>query len=210
MSSIIEDLNWRYAVKEFDPTRKVSTDKLNTLLESTRLSASSFGLQPWKFVVVESLELKKELLAASWNQKQVVDASHVIVFCRPENFGERDVDRFVESMAHTRGIEVESLKGYREIMTGFLSRLSEKELEHWMKDQIYIALGTLLTACAVERIDSCPMEGFLAGEYDRILKLEDHGLRSVVVCPIGHRSVDDKYISTQKVRYPLEELVITK
>ncbi|MCP4914675.1 MAG: NAD(P)H-dependent oxidoreductase [Oligoflexia bacterium] len=207
---IIEDLNWRYATKEFDSSKKVSNEDLNTILDSLILSPSSFGLQTWKFVVVEKQDLKDKLLEHSWNQKQVVDASHVIVLCRPTTFGDAEVDKFLESTASHRGQDLESLKGYGDMMKGFLSRMDEEGKAQWMKNQVYIALGNVMTVCANMRIDACPMEGFIAPKYDEVLGLADHGLTSVVVLPIGYRADSDKYATAKKVRYSQEELVIYK
>ncbi len=206
--SIIDDLNWRYAVKEFDPNKKVSKEDLETILESLRLSASSFGLQTWKFVVVETQELKDKLVEHSWNQRQVADATYTIVLCRPTSFGNDDVDRYVKSVAETRGQGVEELKGFRNMMVGFVAGMDEEKMFTWMKNQIYIALGNMLTTCAHLRIDSCPMEGFIPNKYDEVLGLTEKGLASVVVCPIGYRSTNDKYAEAKKVRFPLDEVVV--
>lgn len=205
---IIEDLNWRYATKEFDSSKKVSDGDLNAILDSLILSPSSFGLQTWKFVVVEKQDLKDKLLEHSWNQKQVVDASHVLVLCRPTNFGDDDVEKFLASTAQTRGQDLESLKGYGDMMKGFLSRMDDNAKAAWMKNQVYIALGNVMTVCANLRIDACPMEGFIAPKYDEVLGLADHGLTSVVVLPIGYRADSDKYATAKKVRYTQEDLVI--
>ncbi|MDA8791843.1 NAD(P)H-dependent oxidoreductase [Bacteriovoracaceae bacterium] len=206
--SIIDDLSWRYATKEFDSEKKLSNEQLNSLLESLRLSASSFGLQPWKFVVVDKQEQKEKLLAHSWNQRQVVDASHVIVLCRPTKFGEEDVIKFVKCTAEMRNQEIESLEGFKKVMVGFLSRMDEASINAWMKNQIYIALGSLLTVAAHLKIDACPMEGFIAPKYDEVLGLADHGLSSVVVCPVGFRNDKDKYASLAKIRYTQDETVL--
>ncbi len=206
--SIIDDMNWRYAVKEFDNTKKLSSEQLDNVLESLRLSSSSFGLQPWKFVVIETQSIKEKLLEHSWNQRQVVDASQVIVLCAPTNFGDTHINAFLESTAKTRNQSMESLDGYKKMMEGFLSRKDEAGLKVWMNKQIYIALGHMLTACAAMRIDTCPMEGFIASKYDEILNLKDKNLTSVVVCPVGFRSENDKYAHAGKVRYSKEEIFI--
>lgn len=207
-TDILEALNWRYATKQFDPAQKLSTEQLDRLLEALRLSASSFGLQPWKFVVVEDAAVRQELLPHSWNQPQVVDASHVIVLCRLASISDTEIDQFLEDTATTRDVPVESLEGYRGMMTGFINNFSEEKKAEWMFNQLYLALGNLLTVCAVEGIDACPMEGFSAAEYDRILGLEEKGLNSVVVCPIGFRSEEDKYATLAKVRYPTEDVIV--
>ncbi len=206
--SITKDLNWRYATKEFDSSKKVSAENLETILDALVLSASSFGLQPWKFVVVQNPELKEKLLPYSWNQRQVVDASHVIVFARPVEFNQNDVDRYIKSTAEIRNQTEESLKGYSDMMKGFLAKMPKEDLNHWMKNQIFLALGNLLTVVATLKIDACPMEGFSPADYDKVLELDKHGLASVVVCPIGYRSESDKYASLKKVRYSKDQLVL--
>ena len=204
---ILDDLNWRYAVKQFDKSKKVDPKKFDAILESCRLSASSFGLQPWKFVLVENEELREKLLPHSWNQRQVVDADHLMVLCRPITFGDDDINEFLQSTATTRNSPIESLEGYGKMMKGFMAGMNKDQQNHWMNGQVYIALGNLLTACATLKVDTCPMEGFSKDEYDKILGLTDKGLTSVVVCPIGHRSTEDKYATLAKVRYPLERVV---
>ncbi|OUS00196.1 NAD(P)H-dependent oxidoreductase [Halobacteriovorax marinus] len=206
MSNLIESLNWRYATKNFDSSKKLSDDQVNILAESLRLSASSFGLQPWKFIFVSNDDTKKELLAHSWHQQQVVDCSHQIVFCYNENFGEADVQRFLEDTAKTRGVDMESLAGYGDVMKGFISRMDSEQKAVWMKNQVYIALGSFLVSCAELKIDACPMEGIVQGEYDKVLGLKD-GWKSVVACPVGFRAADDKYSDLAKVRFPMEEVV---
>lgn len=206
-SQFIEQMNWRYATKAFDPTAKLTQEELNTLAESLRLSASSFGLQPWHFYFISDQKIKEQLLPHSWNQRQVVDASHVIVLARYLEMNDQKVDLFLEDTVKTRGANRESLTGYENVMKSFLARMSEEKKISWMRDQVYIALGTLLTTCGVLGIDACPMEGFIAPEYDRILGLTEKGHASVVVCPVGRRSKDDKYATTQKVRFPLDEVV---
>ncbi len=205
--SILECLQWRYAVKDFDPSKKLSDAQVDTLLESLRLSPSSWGLQPWGFVVVNSTALRAQLLEHSWGQRQVVDASHLIVLCRKANVTAADVEALAKETTNARHQEPDSLEGFVKMVVGFLERLDEAGLAAWMKDQVYLALGTLLTVCAVEGIDACPMEGFVPQEYDRILGLEEKGLRSIVLCPVGHRAETDKYATLCKVRYPAEQVI---
>jgi len=208
MNKVIEDLNWRYAVKEFDATKKLTREQMDTILESLRLSASSFGLQPWKFVIVEDQSLKEKLVEFSWNQRQVADAAELIVLCAPARFDVENVDLFIKDIIKTRNVEPESVKGYGDMMKGFLSRLNDESKRAWIKDQIYIALGQLLSTCAALRIDSCPMEGFMPDKYTEVLGLADKGLLPIVVCPIGYRSDNDKYAELKKVRYPIEDVVV--
>ncbi len=208
--NVVEGLKWRYAVKEFDISRRVSEKDLSDLKEVLRLTASSFGLQPWKFLIVSSTEMKNRLLEHSWNQKQVIQCSHHIVFARPTSFGEEDVDRFLKSTCDARNSELSSLGGYRGMILGFLSRMSDAEKSSWMEKQVYIALGNFLTAAAMMGIDSCPMEGIVKEKYDEVLSLSEIGLTTVVACPIGYRSSDDKYSSLAKVRYGIKEVVIDR
>ncbi|MCB9063056.1 MAG: NAD(P)H-dependent oxidoreductase [Halobacteriovoraceae bacterium] len=204
---IIEKLNWRYATKVFDPSKKLTDTQLNTVLDSLRLSASSFGLQPWKFLVITNEEIRSKLRPASWNQSQITDASHLIVLCHPLDLSDEDVDRFVHSTAMLRNQDEQELKGYSDMMKNFLKGMSPERKNAWMKNQVYLALGNLLTVCAINDIDACPVEGFSPEKYDEILGLDKKGLKSVVVCPIGFRSNSDKYATAPKVRYSLEEVV---
>lgn len=203
----IDKLAWRYATKEFDADRKLSSSQINQLAESLRLSASSFGLQPWTFFIISNEEVKQQMLTHSWNQKQVIDCSHQIVFCAVKDFGDEGVDKFIQSTALIRNQKLEDLDGYSKMMKGFLSRKSKEDVLEWTKNQVYIALGSFLTTCAELGVDACPMEGIVPAEYDKILDLENMGLTTVVACPVGFRSSKDKYAELAKVRYPLEDVV---
>ncbi len=208
--TILDALRWRYATKTFDASKKISMEAFEELLEALRLSASSYGLQPWKFVVVENPELRAKVREIAWNQGQVTDASHLIVLCRPETVTAADVDHFVQVTASTRGIDAASLDGYKQMMLGTVNGMDEEKKAVWMAKQVYLALGNLLTVCAVQGIDACPMEGFDPAKCDEILGLPALGLRSVVLCPVGYRADDDKYASLAKVRYPKEEVIVRK
>lgn len=208
MSNLIDDLNWRYATKEFDSSKKISNSDFNVLAESLRLSPSSFGLQPWKFVLVENEQIRQSLVGHSWNQKQVVDASHLFVLARVNDLGDSLVDNYLEDMIKTRGGSREDLKGFEDMMKGFLANMNDDQKSHWANLQIYIALGQLMTTAAHMRIDACPMEGFSKAEYDKILGLQEKGLSSVVVCPVGYRKESDKYATAPKVRFPMDELLV--
>lgn len=209
MSEIIEQLKWRYACKEFDKDKKISDEDFNVLLESLQLTASSYGLQPWKFVIVENQQTREELVVHSWNQRQVSEASHLIVMCIPDTIDEEFIDKYLSSMATTRDQDIESLEGFKKMLM-MVANKSDADKELWAKKQVYIALGNLLTTCAVMNIDSCPMEGFLPQKYDEVLGLKELGLKSVLVCPVGYRSSNDKYADLKKVRYTLDELIIKK
>ncbi len=207
-SDIINQLNWRYATKSFDPTKKLTPEQELALSEAARLTPSSYGLQCWKFLWVKNPELRAQLLPHSWNQKQVVEASHLMVLCTLSEFNVKYIERFILDTAQTRGVPVESLAGYKQLMIGNLTKRSPQELETWMQHQVYIALGQLMTACAVMGIDSCPMEGFVSSKYDEILGLPAKGLKSCVVLPIGFRSQTDKYATAKKVRFPKQDIIL--
>jgi len=207
MSEIIKDLNWRYATKEFDTTKKVSEEDLNILMESLRLSPSSFGLQAWEFVVVENQELKDKLVPYSYNQIQVGQASHVIVLCMPNTVNEELINNYFNDIATTRDVTRDSLKEFEGYLRHHVGNMDEEAEQNWMKGQLYIALGFLLAAAARLRIDSCPIEGFSPSDYDNILGLKEKGLRSALVVPVGYRAMSDKYIDLPKVRFPQEQIV---
>lgn len=206
MSTILETLNWRYATKKFDNTKKVSEEDLNTLLEAARLSPSSYGLQPYHVFVVTNEEIKKKLQPASWNQSQVVDASHVLVFANRSEFGSELVDDYLQNVSNTRGFDISNLKGYGDFMKSKLLDLPNEIKSIWTAKQVYIALSNVMTAAASLEIDTCPMEGFEADKYDEILGLNGKGLSTAVVLPIGYRSQEDETQHYAKVRYSKEEL----
>ena len=203
---ILEALRWRYATKKFDANKKLDDVTYQKLEEAMRLSASSFGLQPWKFVVVTDPEIKKQLPAHSWGQTQAEDCSHLVVICRIDDLNENYIDQYLDAIATTRGVTPESLASYAGMMKGFLNSPADKNT--WMEKQCYIALGTLLTAASLLGVDACPIEGFDHEAYDRILGLEAKGCRSVVLCPLGFRSLDDKYALAKKVRFPANSTVV--
>jgi nitroreductase len=209
MDKIIKDLNWRYATKIFDSQKKLETSTLESLKESLRLSASSFGLQLWKFVNVENEDVRQKLLEHSWGQKQVVDSSHLIVLAAPRTIEDHHVNDFIELTAKTRNVDVSELDDYKNFMRGFIEKMTIPERNSWMSQQVYLALGNLLTVAATLEVDTCPIEGFVPTEYDKILGLEEKNLRSVVVCSLGYRSEEDKYSNLKKVRYPLEQVLYT-
>ena len=203
---IIENLNWRYACKKFDTSKKLTEDQLNDLLEALRLTASSYGIQPWKFVVVKNAQMREALVSAAFKQRQVADASDLIVLCRPADIDASIIDSYIDDICKTRDQKREDLDGFRNMMLRVVEKDEEVKIS-WAKNQIYIALGTLMTACAAMKIDSCPMEGFSPKQFDDILGLEALGLKSVLVCPVGFRAEDDKYIDVKKVRFSKDEVV---
>lgn len=207
--NLLEQLNWRYATKAFDPTKKLSPAQWADVREALHLSPSSYGLQPYKFVVVENADLRAKLLPHSYNQKQVIDASHLIVLCRLATIDAAFVEKFVALIARTRGVDPASLADYKNMMLGFVAGLNEEQKAVWMEKQVYLALGNLLTSCAVLGIDATPMEGFIPAKYDEILDLPGKGLSATVICAVGIRSDKDTYAQAKKVRFPDEDLFVT-
>ncbi|TMU50489.1 NAD(P)H-dependent oxidoreductase [Flagellimonas algicola] len=206
MSNILENRTWRYATKKFDPDKKVSDQDLELLLEATRLSASSYGLQPYHVFVITDKEIREKLKPVSWGQSQITDASHLIVFANVTDFGEELLDSYVQNVSSTRNIPEESLKGYGDFMKSKLLDLPINVKSSWTMKQVYIALGNLMQAAAELKIDTCPMEGFEAKAYNEILGLDEIDLNASVVLPIGYRSEEDETQHYAKVRKSKEEL----
>lgn len=206
--TIISALNWRYATKKFDPARKVSDADLKILTESVRLAPTSFGLQPFRLFMVTDPAQRAELVAASWAQHQVQDASHLFILATLTSLDEAYVDRFIELTCRTRGIGKEKLEGYTNMMKGFLQGLSPERLRDWASKQAYIAAGFLMETAALMQIDTCPMEGFDPKQYDTILGLGKFGVSAALVLPVGYRSAEDHLAKAAKVRFPAEEILI--
>ena len=208
MSNFIQDANWRYATKKFDVTKKITSNDMNILKEAIRLSASSYGLQPYKVLIIENPELRTQLQPAAWGQAQIVDASHLIVFATETNFGDQHIDNFIKTLTETRGIPAESVQGYADFMKMKINALTKDQKTVWTAKQTYLALGNLLNAAAELKIDVTPMEGFEPEEFDAILGLEKRGLHSAVVATIGYRHSEDATQHYAKVRKSNEELFI--
>jgi nitroreductase len=206
---LLTQLRWRYAVKKFDSTRRIPEADWRALEEALVLTPSSFGLQPWRFYVISSQEIRDQLPAISWNQSQVRDASHVVVFAIRSPFTDQDVDRFVARTAEVRETPVEKLAGFRNLMVKAIDQIARAgQIEAWATFQVYIALGNFMTAAAALGIDTCPMEGILPDRYDELLGLREAGYRTVVVATAGYRAPDDKYALLAKVRYPTDEMIV--
>lgn len=206
MNSVLEHRTWRYATKKFDSTKKVSDKDLNTLLEATRLSASSYGLQPYHVLVVSDQEIREKLKPVSWGQSQITDASHIIVFANVTDFGEELVDEYVQNASATRNIPAENLKGYADFMKSKLLELPVDTKNNWTARQAYIAFSNMMQAAAELKIDTCPMEGFEPEAYNEILGLTEKDLSAAVVLAIGYRSEEDGTQHLPKVRKSKEEL----
>jgi nitroreductase len=202
-------LHWRYATKQFDPQRQISPADWAALEEALVLTPSSFGLQPWKFVVVTDPALRAKLVPASWGQPQVAEASHLVVFARRMNFSEADVDAHVRRISAVRGVTAEALAGYLNMMvTSLFKGRDAAARTHWADLQIYIALGNFLTCAALLGIDACPMEGIEPAKYDEILGLTALGLGAVVVATAGYRAATDKYAALKKVRFAAQDVIV--
>lgn len=208
---LIESLEWRYATKKFDSAKKIDEKTWKQLEQALILTPSSYGLQPWKFIIVQDNAIKEKLKAASWNQSQVTDCSHHVVFAIKEKLDEAHIDQFIHQTAKIRGQEVSSMEGYKKMMMGDLvSGARGKVIAEWAARQTYIALGNFMTAAAVLGVDTCPLEGIDPVKYDEILGLTDSGWKVVVACPAGHRAPDDKYSSTKKVRFDAKDVIVHK
>lgn len=200
---IISALNGRYACKKFDPSKVVSENDWATLEEALRLSPSSFGLQLWKFIVVTNQDLKEKLKPLSWDQPQITTCSHLVVITTRTDVTESDVQAHIDNIAKDRDVTAESLKGYQDYMTGFVTNPEFKPMiPFWTAKQGYIALGFLLETAALLNIDSCPMEGFDSKGYDQVLGLVGSGYSSAVICPVGYRASDEQNQHAKKSRFP--------
>jgi len=206
--SIIKSLEWRAAIKKFDPQKTVSKEDIDKLIEAANLTATSGGLQPFKMVVVSNKEIKEQLVQSSYGQNMVKDAPNLLVFSVETDIDETLVDRFVERAQKIRGKGKDELIGFSESMKAYISSISKENRIAWAKSQAYIALGTVLTVAAELKIDSCPMEGFDPISYQSLLGLKEKNLLPVLVLPIGYRSDLDVHSKEKKVRKSKEEFVL--
>ncbi len=205
---IIDALKRRYATKQFDTSKKIDDANFDALLEVIRLSPSSFGVQPWRFIVVRNPELREKLKAAAYGQPQVTEASHLIVFAIVNNLDEAYIDSFIKSTAEVRGISATTLQPVKEMIMGSVLSKSDTDKKAWSAKQLYISLGMLLEAAALLGIDASPMEGFDPAEFDEILGLKEKGLAATVICALGYRSESDPYATYPKSRFSKNEVVI--
>ena len=206
--NIIESLNWRYATKKFDSNRKLSKNQVNTLKNAFNLTASSYGLQPIKLIVISNQEIKNNLLDSSLNQKQVIQCSHLLVICIETDIDESYIELYFKRVVDIRKTSAKVLESFKKSIINEFNDMSNTSIINWSKNQAYLALGNLMTVCSVEGIDSCPMEGFLPEKYDEILDLKSKNLKSVLVMPVGYRSVDDQFSSFKKVRKDINDNTI--
>lgn len=206
---LLNNLKWRYAVKKFDPSKKIEPAAWSALEHATIHAPSSFGLQPWRFIQVADPEVRRKLRAASWNQAQITDASHLLVFARRTKVSQAEVDAYVESISAIRGVARESLAEYRSMMLGFAQKPG-LDAGAWAGKQVYIALGVFLTSAAMLGIDTCPMEGFDPAQYDEILGLPAMNLAATVVATAGYRASDDQHSTLKKVRFHESEVILRR
>ncbi len=209
-AQLLEQLNWRYAVKKFDASKKISASDWKTLEQVLTLTPSSYGLQPWKFVSVQNPAIRQQLTPLSWGQTQVQDCSHLVVFTHLRKVTEEYVHKFVASTAKTRGVPAESMKGYADMMIGDVVKgPRSKTADTWTAKQCYIGMGNLMTSAAILGIDTCPMEGIDPAGYDKVLGLEATEYQTVMVVACGYRHAEDGYQKMKKARFDVSELIKT-
>lgn len=205
---ILEKLNWRYAAKMFDESKKVNNQTLDTILKSANLTATSFGLQAYKILVSDKVEIKEKLYKATFRQNQIQTCSHNIILCIKTNVDANYIDKYINLMAEKRNEPIEKFLSFRNNCIHFLAAMSPETKLKWLKHQVYIVLGNILNTCALLNVDSCPIEGFNNIEVDDILGLRKMDLQSVVMCPIGYRAENDFLSKIKKVRFPMSETII--
>jgi len=206
MNKYIENLHWRYATKKFNPEKQVSKDDMETLLEAIRLSASSYGLQPYEVMVIKDPEVRAKLKPAAFGQPQITDASYLLVFAYNTNVDRQYLDKFIKNNSETRNKPVEDFQDLREMIQNSVLTFTEDVKHIWASRQVYIALGNLLSAAADLKIDVCPMEGFDSAEFDELLDLKSKDLKSVTLATVGYRSEADQLKDAKKVRKSKDEL----
>jgi hypothetical protein len=207
-SIILQQLQWRYACKKFDSSKIVSEEKLNIIKESFNLTATSYGLQPLKLIVINSTDIKAKLVPITMEQKQVQEASHVLVFCIETQMTAKYIENYFDRVEQIRNTPRAILQPFETYLVDDFSEKSSETIQVWMEKQAYLAMGNILTVCAMEGIDACPIEGFEPDKYDSLLGLNSLGLKSVLVLPIGYRSDDDMFADFKKVRRGINEVII--
>ena len=206
--NIIDSLKWRYAVKKFDTNKNLSEIQIETLKEAFNLTATSYGLQPLKLVIIKNKKIQEKLLPFSWNQQQILQASHLLVICVKDNYTTKEVENYFNLVQKIRNTPDEVINPFKKFLTAEIAKKTQEELYVSNKNQAYIALGNLLTVCASQEIDSCPMEGFTPDKYDEILDLTKNNLKSVLVLPVGFRASDDYMKDLTKVRKNISDSII--
>ena len=205
---IINSLKWRYATKKFNPSKKLSNKQVEILKNAFNLTATSFGLQPVKMIVIENKELQEKFVELSYFQRQVADASHLLILCIDTNTTSEDINAYFDLEKETRNVSEASISKFREQLLQMYENKSIEEKQLSAIYQTYIILGNLMTVCAVEKIDACPLEGFIPEKVDKLLNLKEKNLKSVLMLPVGYRADDDIMSGMKKVRKPLNETII--
>lgn len=208
MENIIKAMNWRYATKKFDVNKKINDSLFSNLEEVLRLSPSSYGLQPWKFIVIKNKEVRESLKEATYGQDQIADASHLIIFANKTNINNKLVDEYIKFVAKEKGIDASMLNGFSDMINGVIAPQNDQDLRNWASRQVYLAAGFLISSCAVAGIDTCPMEGFDRKKVDEILGLEKLNLESRLILALGYRDQNDKSLTSKKIRFPKEDVFI--
>ena len=208
MSEVLDALKWRYAVKKFNPARTLTEKQVQGLREAFNLTATSYGLQPIKMLMIRDKELQESLVPHSYGQRQVADASHLMVLCIEMNIDQAYIEGYFERVRNVRGTPEEVLKPFKDSLSQSFQVKAQTEIRTWATHQAYLAMGNLLTYCAYERIDACPMEGFAPEAYNDTLGLPEMGLSAVLALPVGYRAEDDMFSGFKKVRKDLEDAVI--
>lgn len=208
-ADLLSSLRWRYATKKFDPARRIPADTWSALEEALVLAPSSYGLQPWKFLVVLDPAVREKLRAHAWGQAQVTECSHFLVFAVRHDVDDAHIDRYLDRIAEVRRVGRETLTGFRRMLVKNLEQAAaEGRLNEWQTHQIYIALGQFMTSAAVLGVDTCPMEGLEPGKFDEVLGLAGTGYKTVVACAAGYRTEDDKYSRIEKVRFAAKDVIV--
>ncbi|MGB5359960.1 MAG: nitroreductase family protein [Eudoraea sp.] len=208
MADIIKDLEWRYAVKKFDSSKEIEVSKLDRIKQAFNLTATSYGLQPIKMVVLKNKDLQEQLVEFSYGQRQVAQASHLLILCIEKKIDAEYISGYFKKVKDIRGTSDSVLEPFKKELVSEFAKMDTKQIEQWAINQVYLAMGNLLTICAVEQLDACPMEGFSPDGYDELLNLSSKGLRSVLVLPIGYRAEDDIFSEFKKVRRDMENSII--
>ncbi|MGZ3772153.1 MAG: NAD(P)H-dependent oxidoreductase [Pseudobdellovibrionaceae bacterium] len=204
---IQEALEWRYATKKYDATKKISIQDWKALTESLRLAPSSYGIQPWKFLVIENPATREQLKAVSWGQTQVTDASHYVVFLYKEGIDPAYVQKYIDRIVEVRGVPADTLDGYKNMMLENLAKAPAEKIKVWSQRQVYIAMGFLLETAALLKIDATPIEGLDPEAYDKILGLSGTGWKTVATVALGYRHTEDAYQTQKKVRFAEDTLI---
>ena len=205
--TLIKQLQWRYAVKFFDPQKKIPEETISQILQSLILTPSSYGMQPWKFFIINDETKKKELRKISYDQAQITDCSHLIVLAAKTKITQKEIDEWIKQISQIQQKPLSKLESYREMITQSIGKMPQEKQHQWAKNQVYIALGQLLCTLSMLKIDACPMEGISIQEYDKYLHLPEGNLQTAVACTLGYRSPQDKAAQNLKTRFPAKKII---